>query len=60
MKNIKSIYIALTWLIVSVVATVLKFTHSVNWLTEILFAIVFVLSIILLVKLWNRMGTKRA
>ena len=60
MKSIKSIYIILAWLTLSLIATALKLTHSLNWLTEILFALVFLLSIILLVKLWTRMSPRRA
>ena len=59
MKKIKSIHIVFVWLALSIVATILKLTHNFNTLTEILFSIVFVLSIVVLIKIWTRLSPQK-
>ena len=59
MEKIKSIHIVFFWLFISTVATVLKLTHSLNFLAEILFLIVFVLSIIILIKILTRISSRK-
>lgn len=59
MKKIKSIYIVFVWLAISIIATILKLTHNLNTLTEILFSIVFILSIIILIKIWTRISPQK-
>lgn len=59
MKKIKLIYIVFLWLAISIVATILKLTHNFNVLTEILFSIVFVLSIVILIKIWTQLSPQK-
>lgn len=53
MKKIKIYYVVSFWLLLSVVATYLKLTHSLTEITQILLFIVLILSIYIIVAFLN-------
>ena len=56
MKKIKIIHVIILWFTLSLVATYLKLTNSLNELTEVLFLIVFLLSVYIIISIIKRIN----
>jgi hypothetical protein len=54
MNNSKLTYIVFIWLALSVVASFLKITHRLNEISQILFLLIFVLSVYILIMLLKK------
>lgn len=56
MKKIKIIHVIILWFTLSLVATYLKLTNRLNQITEVLFLIVFLLSVYIIISIFKRIN----
>ena len=56
MNKIKLIHVIILWFTLSLVATYLKLTNRLNQITEVLFLIVFLLSVYIIISIIKRIN----